>query len=92
MEKTMKQFVFSNKYELRQMARLLPQGAVIRALSQDDITRVGNIVVLTSVGSKDEDDLVLEVAPAEEAAPADEGDDATDDNSSSEEDGKDCYW
>ena len=39
-------------------------GAVIRVLTQDDIARVADIVVLKKSGAPDEEDLVLEVTPA----------------------------
>lgn len=104
----MKQCVLSNSYELRHLAELFPQGAMIRVLGSNDITRVGNIVILTAVGSKDEDDLVLEVAPAEAAPDTDIDDTDTDiddtdgdttetadtpsDEEEEGEEGKDCYW
>ena len=89
----MKQFVFSNKYELHQMMGLLRQGAVIRGLTQDDVARVGDIVGLTAVGSKDEDDLVLEVAPAEDATDTETSSSSSSSDEGDEEgDGKDCYW
>ena len=99
----MKQYVLSNKYELRRLTELLPQGAMIRVLRNSDVARVGNIVVLTAVGSKDEDDLVLEVAPPEPPAPtegaatdtegdiADTDDTPSDDDDEEEEEDK-GYW
>lgn len=96
----MKQYVLSNSCELRHLAELFPQGAMIRVLGMNDITRVGNIVIITAIGSKDEDNLILEVAPAEVApdtgTPSDEDDDDTaaapSDDDEEEEEGKDCYW
>ena len=91
----MKQYVLSNKYELRRLTELLPQGAMIRVLRNSDVARVGNIVVLTSVGSKDEDDLVLEVAPPEPPAPTDDTAADDEDTAESSDDDKEedkGYW
>ena len=60
----MKQYVLKN-YELRNLSELLPQGATIRVLRDDDVARVGNIVILTSLSREEgERDLILEVTPA----------------------------
>ena len=57
-------------------------GAVIRVLGDDDVARVGNIVILTSLSmGAGERDLILEVTPApvKEVAPATDDEDTTDD-------------
>lgn len=98
-ETTMRQYVFSKNYELHHLAELMPQGATIRVLSDNDVARVGNIVVLTALSmGAGEKDLILEVtpAPAEEATPdtddSDEEDSPEEAADGEEEEGKDCYW
>ena len=99
----MKQYVLNRNYELHHLAELMPEGAVIRVLRNDDVARVGNIVVLTALNmGAGEKDLLLEVTPPEPAEPAaadtddDEGDiadtDAPSDDKEEGEEGKDCYW
>ena len=53
-------------------------GATIRVLGDDDVARVGNIVILTSLSREaGERDIILEVTPApvKEVAPATDGED-----------------
>ena len=99
----MKQYVLSKNYELHHLAELMPQGATIRVLGDNDVARVGNIVILTALSmGAGEKDLILEVTPAptEEAAPADTDtvadiDDTTDTDAPSDEDDgkeKEGYW
>lgn len=98
----MKQYVLNRNYELHHLAELMPQGATIRVLGDNDVARVGNIVILTALSmGAGEKDLILEVTPAptRETAPAEEADTDIDDTtetadtpSDEEEEGKDCYW
>ena len=95
----MKQYVLNRSYELHHLANLMPQGATIRVLGDNDVARVGNIVILTALSmGAGEKDLILEVtpAPAEEAATDTEGDIADTDDTPADDDegeeGKDCYW
>ena len=71
----MKQYVLNRSYELHHLSDLMPQGATIRVLGDNDVARVGNIVIITALNmGAGEKDLIMEVtpAPAEEAAPAEE--------------------
>lgn len=97
----MKQYVLSKNYELRHLAELMPQGATIRVLGDNDVARVGSIVIVTALSmGAGERDLILEVTnPAvADDADGDIDDDDTagtpsddNDNDNKEED-KDCYW
>ena len=94
----MKRVILDSIVEFNLIKRdVFTPGAVIRVLTNDDVARVGNIVVLKRVGAPNEDDLILEVThPTTAAAPdTDDADNNTADTPSDddkEEEGKDCYW
>ena len=60
-------------------------GAVIRVLTNDDVARVGDIVVVKKSGAPDEEDLILEVTRPVTSAVDIADDDTTDTPAPTEE-------